>query len=251
MARTKKRALGYIRVSTVGQAENGAGLEVQAKAIAGCCRQRRWELVGMVQDAVTGEIAERPGLVEIEQALRAGEVGCIVIHRLDRLARDLMVQEYILAKWAALGAEVVSVLDGDALDEEPGRILARQIMGAVAQYDKAMVVARLRWGRQAKARKGGFAGGAVSLGYDSVDGKLVVNEEQARTVKRAAALRREGCGYRTIAATLAKEGYATKRGGKWAPNTVRRLLHSAQVQGRVRYGQSTKGTHRALIAGVR
>lgn len=84
-----------------------------------------------------------------------------------------------------------------------------------------------------------------------VGGALVVNEEQARAVRRAAALRREGFGYRTVAATLAAEVYPTKRGGKWQSNTVRQLLRSAQVQGRVRYGESAKGVHQALIAGVR
>jgi histone H3/H4 len=50
---------------------------------------------------------------------------------------------------------------------------------------------------------------------------------------------------------LEAEGYPTKRGGKLQANTVRRLLRSAQVQGRVRYGESAKGVHQALILGMR
>jgi DNA invertase Pin-like site-specific DNA recombinase len=246
-----KKALGYIRVSTSTQVENGAGLDVQREAIERFCKQQRWQLRRVIDDAaLSGEIEDRRGLVEIEEALRGGEAEAVVIHRFDRLARDLVVQELTIARWTALGATVVSVLEGEAADD-PSRKLVRQIMGAVAAYDKAMIVARLRWGREAKAKRGGFAGGGIALGYDLVGGTLVVNEEQARAVKRAAALRREGFGYRTIAARLEAEGYPTKRGGRWQSNTVRRLLHSAQVRGQISYGKCARGEHKALIPGVR
>jgi len=100
-----RKVLGCIRVSTATQAGNGAALEVQQEAIAGFCRQQRWQLVRVVEDpGLSGEIKERPGLVEVEEALRSGGAEAVVIHRFDRLARDLIVQELTSAGWTAPGA---------------------------------------------------------------------------------------------------------------------------------------------------
>ena len=251
MGKTTVRALGYIRVSTATQVQDGAGLDIQRAAIEKLAKQQGWQLVGVIEDGgVTGKIEERPGLVEVEEALRAKRADAVVVHRYDRLARELWVQEYLIAQWTAAGAAVVSVLEGEAA-EDPARKMLRQILGAVAGYDRAMVVARLKWGRQAKAKRGGYAGGAVALGYKVEEGLLVVDEEAAKAVRRAAKLRRDGLGYRAIASTLAAEGFSTKRGGAWQANTVRSLLQSAQVQGRISYGAQVRGQHKALIAGTK
>lgn len=242
------QAIGYIRVSGHDQAENGAGLPIQRKAIETFCRQQGITLVGIAEDAgVSGAVADRPGLVEVEGAIRGRGVQAVVVHRLDRLARELLMQERLLADWTAQGVKLISVSEPDLDEGSPDRKFFRQILGAVAEFDKARIVARLRWGRQAAAKAGKFVGGRVALGFDLVDGELVVNPEEAETVKRVWALRRRGLSYHKIAATMEAEGRPTKRGGKWAAATVRRLLLSAQVRGKISFeGKAVKG-HKALV----
>jgi len=247
-----KPVIGYVRVSGQAQVDNGAGLPIQHQAIQAFCRRHEMSLVRVVEDrGVSGNIEDRPGLVEVEEMLRCGAAQAVLVHRYDRLARDLMIQEITIARWAELGAPVISVLEGEAGDN-PSRVMVRQIMGAVAQYDRAMTVARLRWGRQMKARRGGFAGGQVALGYQSVDGRLEIDVAEAATVRMIVGWKREDWSCYRIAKELNRRGVPTKRGRTWYPGTVRRLLSAAQPRGRMSFaGETVKGEHPALVRGVR
>jgi DNA invertase Pin-like site-specific DNA recombinase len=244
-----KRAVGYVRVSSSGQAENGGGLEIQRQAIASFAKRKRWEVAGVVEDAgVSGALEDRPGLVEIEHLLREGAAEVVVVHRLDRLARDLLVQESLIADWQRLGAQVVSVEEPDLCEGSADRKLLRQVLGALAEFNKARLKAQLKWGREQAAKKGRHPGGGAPLGYNLEGKLLVVNPEEAATVKRAAALRRRGMGWQRIAKTLDAEGRATKRGGAWAPNTVRKMLHGAAAKGMIRFaGQEYRGQQDAIL----
>jgi len=200
---------------------------------------------------VSGAIIDRRGLVQVEEAITGG-VQAVIVHRLDRLARELLVQERLIADFTARGARLISVSEPDLDDGSPERKFIRQMLGAVAELDKARVVARLRWGRKAKAAAGGFPGGQVATGYRLEKGRLVVDPEEARIVKRIVALRKAGVTAYTIAKTLNAEGATTKRGKRFTPAGVNKILRSAQARGRISYdGRQAKGDHPALIRGVK
>ena len=80
--------------------------------------------------------------------------GALLMNRTDRLARDLMVQETIIADLRKNGFELVSAAEPDLMANDPTRILVRQMMGAVAQYEKSQIVLKLR-GAYAEAGEGG------------------------------------------------------------------------------------------------
>lgn len=86
----------------------------------------------------------RPAWAELITALHANGVRMILIEKLDRLARDLMIQETIIADLRKHGFELVSVAEPDLMANDPTRILVRQMMGAVAQYEKSQIVLKLR-----------------------------------------------------------------------------------------------------------
>src|SRR5438270_7416921 len=84
-----RRALGYIRVSTSDQAENGAGLEAQRRAIADEAKRRGWELVELYEDHASGKSLN--GRHELRRALArlsAGEADALIVAKLDRLSRS-------------------------------------------------------------------------------------------------------------------------------------------------------------------
>jgi len=87
--------------------------------------------------------------------LHSNGVRTIVIERLDRLARDLMVQETIIADLQKNGFDLISVAEPDLMATDPTRILVRQMMGAVAQYEKSQIVLKLRGARLRKRAKEG------------------------------------------------------------------------------------------------
>jgi DNA invertase Pin-like site-specific DNA recombinase len=226
------KVAAYVRVSTDKQAERGLGLDVQEQAIRAWGKTNGHKLGTIHRDeGVSGSngLDTRVGLQDALEALRAKTAGGLVVYRLDRLARDLIIQEQILAEVRRLGALVFSTSAAEAgyLDDDPddpSRKLIRQVLGSVAEYERAMTVLRLKAGRRRKAEQGGFAYGSPPMGYRADDGKLVPVESEQAAVRRALELQATGESIRGITAALNAEGYHSKRGGAWHPTTVARLL---------------------------
>lgn len=83
----------------------------------------------------------------------------LVVFRLDRLARDLVLQEQILGDIWRMGAHGFSTSPSEADflkddPDDPSRQLIRQVLGAVAQYERALIALRLRLWPQAQGREG-------------------------------------------------------------------------------------------------
>ncbi|MBF6131604.1 recombinase family protein [Nocardia otitidiscaviarum] len=227
------RLVGYVRTSTKRQ-RDAYGPTVQKGAIRKWAKENGHRIVAWKQDSITGtsEFKDRAGWVEAEALVKAGKVEGIVVPRLDRLARDVIVQETLIRATADRGGQVFSavpeenaLLTGDP--KEPTRKLVRTILGALAEYDRDMVVLRLEAARHAKASAGGYAHGALRYGYRSKGGELVPVPAEQRALARMQALRDQGCSTRAIAKTLAAEGFPTKRGGQWSSPTVSRILSRA------------------------
>ena len=177
----------------------------------------------------TKDLADRPALGEALEAIRFKQAGGLVVHRLDRLARDLVLQEQLLAEIKRLGGEVFSTSPAEAGylgddPDDPSRKLIRQVLGAVSEYERAMIALRLRSGRRRKAERGGYAYGAPPLGVRAEGRALVPVEEEQDTLRRIAVLREEGMSLREIGTTLHAEGHHPKRGGEWHPETLRRAV---------------------------
>ena len=222
---------GYRRVSTAGQVDR-YGLPAQETDLRAYARAGGHQLIRIeTDDAKSGTLPaeERPGLVAALKAIKAGEAdGLLVPGDLDRLARELIVQEAILSQVWKAGGVVHTTTRGEVLADDPDdpmRTAIRQFMGIFAQLDRALIAKRMRNGRKAKAAAGGYAGfGSPAFGQRSVDGELITDEDQTATITRMRELRGEGLSYRLIAARLNGEGLRSKRGGSWHPQTVQRVL---------------------------
>jgi site-specific DNA recombinase len=234
------RLLGYCRVSTANQREEGT-IEIQERALADFAAAQRHDLVGIHRDdGVSGarDLDNRPGLAAALDALEADPtLDGLLIWKLDRLARDLYVQEYILRELVKRGKALVSVHDGAELlnNTDPMRTAFRQFMGIVSQLEKAFITMRLSAGRVNKARKGGYAGGRRALGYAVKDGDLRVLEAEAAVVRTVYALRADGLTVRQIAAKLDALGARTMRGGPWRSSTVHGILGNPKYRGTMKY----------------
>jgi DNA invertase Pin-like site-specific DNA recombinase len=224
------RVVGYVRVSTDRQAEDGQGLPVQEKAIRAWCRTNRHRLVALYRDeGVSGAkpVAERPGLLAALAAVKDGQACALVVPKLDRLARSLGVQEAALGMVWRSGGRVFSLDHGEILcedTEDPYRTAMRQMMGVFSQLERGVIVARMKAGRAHKAEQGGYAYGAPGYGQRAEGGALVAEATEQAALARMRALRTDGASLRTIAATLDAEGHKPKRGGTWQPRQVGRIL---------------------------
>jgi DNA invertase Pin-like site-specific DNA recombinase len=229
------KVIAYIRVSTGKQAEEGLGLDIQEQAIRTWAKAHRHKIAAVIADeGVSGvkELDDRPGLAEALAMVRDGSVTGICVARLDRLARDLVLQEQLLAEFRRHGADVFTTSAGEAGyltddPDDPSRRLIRQVLGAVSEYERSMIALRLRAGRRRKAEKGGYAYGSPPLGWRAERGQLVVDDAEAEALARIAELNHDGASLREIAGVLTDEGHRTKRGAHWHPQTVARALPNA------------------------
>jgi DNA invertase Pin-like site-specific DNA recombinase len=223
--------VALLRVSTAGQARDGYGLEAQEQDIRTWARLNKHRIAYVVRESVPGDTAlnKRPALAESMQVLLAGKADGVVVARLDRLARDLILQEQLIREVDTLGGVLRSAApaeDAHLLDNDPQRVLIRQILGAIAQYDRAMIRLRLGNGLRMKEAAGGYIGGAPPYGWTARGGQLVPLPAEQQTRQRIKEWRRQGWSYRKIADRLNDEGIPTKKGGPWYANTTRRVVEN-------------------------
>jgi hypothetical protein len=153
--------------------------------------------------------------------LRSGDgVKAVIVEKLDRLARDLMVQEAAIADLQRHGFTLLSVAEPDLMASDPTRILMRQIIGAVAQYDKSTIVSKLAGARARKRAATGRCEGRKPFGF--YPGEQLVLE-------RLNALKTEGLGFDRIAARANTEGLPTRTGKPWHGFAVNRILTAAAL----------------------
>lgn len=223
----------YGRVSTTGQLD-GYGPEIQTKALRGWMKDHGHTTVGEIlfDGGVSGTVDadDRPKLAQAINLIAAGKADGIVVPMLDRLARELTIQEATLMVVWAHGGRVFAVDHGevDPDDEnDPMRTFVRQVMGAAAQLERGLIVKRLKGGLATKKAAGGYAGGAPAFGMRAVGKELCPDEDEQLVVTRIKALRDRGLSLRQIADRLNDDGVPTKRGGLWQAYTVARIVNPA------------------------
>lgn len=213
----RKMAFAYLRVSGKGQIK-GDGFPRQMAAIRKYAAAHGIRIKKVFQEkgvSGTTELDNRPALSDLMAELHSNGVRLVLIERLDRLARDLGIQEAIIADLQKSGFELVSVAEPDLLRDDPTRVLMRHVLGAVAEYEKSILVAKLRGARERKKARTGRCEGRKPFGF---------YPGEKRTLERMGALKREGSGYLAIAEALDSEGLPTRKGTPWHAASVRRII---------------------------
>jgi DNA invertase Pin-like site-specific DNA recombinase len=219
------QAVAYLRVSGQGQID-GDGFDRQTDAIRAYARKARLRIADedWFRDAgVSGtrELENRPALAALLDRVESNGVRIVIVERADRLARDLMVSEIILSKFREAGVKVFSA-DGVELtaDDDPARGLIRQVLAAVAEYDKRVTVLKLRAARERIRRRGETCEGRKPYGHHPAEQDVVALMKQLRR-KTPKGPRRS---YAAIAEELNARDIPTRTGGKWQPRTVCGIL---------------------------
>jgi DNA invertase Pin-like site-specific DNA recombinase len=201
-------AIAYLRTSSATNV--GADKDSdkrQRQAIEAFARHSGYELVDEFYDtAVSGAdpIETRAGFALMLERIEANGVRTIIVETANRFARDLMVQEVGYARLRERGISLVAADSPNAfLDNTPTAKLVRQVLGAIAEFDKAMLVAKLRGARERKRKVHGKCEGRKSLAEMH---PAVVRE--AKRLGRANPKTSERRSLRKIAAELAKIGEA-------------------------------------------
>lgn len=225
MVAAKTRAFGYLRVSSVGQAATDRdGFVRQKQAIEAYALANNVKIVKWFTDALTGstDLENRPALFELMKSLEANGVKLVLVERLDRLARDLMIQESIIRDVQRKEAQLVSVSEPDLCGNEPTRVMIRQILGAFFEYERKAIVAKLKGARQrAKANRADYREGRKPFG---------TREGEQETIKEILRLRSKGFAYDRIADTLNADKRFPARKGKWFAASVSRVCQREKIE---------------------
>ncbi|GAI39554.1 unnamed protein product, partial [marine sediment metagenome] len=124
-----KKLIGYCRVSTDRQKEEGT-IEIQEKALRIYVKENNFELVRIFKDeGISGskELENRPGLAELFNFIETEkDIEGILIYKLDRLARDLYIQEHLIKKLELLNMKLLSIKEPDLSSKDPMRKAFRQ-----------------------------------------------------------------------------------------------------------------------------
>jgi len=229
-----KRAVSYLRVSGKGQV-GGDGFPRQRRAVASFAKRTGLDVIDEFTDAgVSGtrELADRPGLAKLLDRLESNGIRIVVIERADRLARDLMIGEVILGEFRKLGVRVLTS-DGDNLtagdSSDPTRKLIRQVLGAVAEFDKDVTTLKLRAARERIRAKTGRCEGRKPFGFYDGETEVIGRMRQLRRKPRGRGKRRMS--FAMIADAMNKEGIPTRTGKPWHWQVVRRILARTAEKG--------------------
>jgi DNA invertase Pin-like site-specific DNA recombinase len=215
------KAFPYLRVSGKTQVE-GDGPERQAEKITAFCTQHGLSPGATYFDpGVSGTVdaLDRPMLVKLLEQSEPGDA--VVVERMDRLARDLMVQELLLAECRKRNLKVFSAdcgLSDQASNEgDPSRVLIRQILGAVAQWEKSVIVAKMKAGKDRVRRETGKPCGGV-LPY----GELTGEEGHLKYMLDLRLEKRFSLSY--IAESMNLSGIKTRHGKNWTKARVHNAI---------------------------
>lgn len=223
------KAIGYVRVSTREQGENGHSLEGQATRLREVAAREGLELIEVVAEVASGAKADREALAEVQRRVLAGEAQAIVFPKVDRLGRSMVHLLKVVAWAQENGVDLLAadegwqVRDGQQVDKMlPFRL-------AMAQVELERIRERTRDGLRAARAKG------VQLGH---------KPENTALEAAAVELRRQGLTLQAIADRFNAEGHTTARGADHTAMTVYRMIERADP------AANPEGGHRGKVVAV-
>jgi DNA invertase Pin-like site-specific DNA recombinase len=221
-------AIGYIRVSTEGQAEDGVSLAAQRAKIEAWAKLHDEDDLVVFEDAgLSGSsLAQRVGLQDALQAA-CQRKGTLVVFSLSRLARSTKDTLAISDRLAKAGAELVSLSEKIDTTSASGKMVFR-MLAVLAEFERDQVSERTRaaMAHMRKERKRISRYAPFGWNLDSAGVALVPNAAEQEHVARMRTLRASGLSYRDVARSLDVAGIPTKTGtGAWTAKVVRSVLN--------------------------
>ena len=215
------KAIGYVRVSSQEQ-RLGQTIRLQEKAIKERAVTEGWRLLRIERDdgaSGSNGLDTRRGLADALAACEAGEAELLVVTEYSRLARDLVLQETTIQRLAAVGVRVVAIMEPEVGGDDHTRTLIRQVLGAVKQYERAVIRSRMEAGRTRAVAEGRRGQGAPPYGWRAAErdekgrrGRLVANPQEQAVLAKMRALRADGASLRDVCRALDAEGITARRG---------------------------------------
>lgn len=190
------KVIGYVRVSTSGQAKDGYSLSYQQDEIRSYCQEQGWDLQDIFTDegisgAKVDEDAlevDRIGFQTMLAAIAAQDIDAVVVLNTSRLWRSDIVKVLVHREFKKYGVDVKSIEQPtySIHKKDPSDFLINGLMELLDQYQRLEIALKLGRGRNKKAQQGGYAGGRAAFGYKAKKGQkaIEINLNEATAVQR-------------------------------------------------------------------
>lgn len=218
------KAIGYVRVSTDGQAQDGVSMDAQEAKLRAWADMNGAESVTIFTDAgMSGKRADnRPALQDALNAVGKGDA--LIVYSLSRLARSTKDTITIADALEKRGADLVSMAEKIDTTTAAGKMVFR-MLAVLSEFERDQVSERTRLALDHKRANGEKTGGDVPYGYRVEAGRLVPDAGEQKAVALIRELHAAGNSLRQIARELEAQGYRTKTGRThWHPQSVKQII---------------------------
>lgn len=219
-----KTAVGYIRVSTEGQAQDGVSLDAQRAKIEAWCALNDYALSAVHVDAgISGKSADnRPGLQAALSDCRKGSA--LVVYSLSRLARSTRDTLEVSDRLSKTGADLVSLSEKIDTTSAAGKMVFR-MLAVLAEFERDQISERTSGAMQHKKSQGERVG-AVPYGFylDANGIDLHPDPVEQDVIRQARELHKSGLSLRKIAAELQRRGFNARNGAVFQATQIQRMV---------------------------
>jgi DNA invertase Pin-like site-specific DNA recombinase len=255
LEKTDLKAILYTRVSTEDQAKEGFSLDSQIERLRSYCVARGWLVYKeYVDDGYSGRYTKRPAYQELMDEIDCWDV--LLVLKMDRIHRNSRHFMEMMDELRKREKEFVSMTESLDTSTAMGRFVV-DIIQRIAQLESEQIGERVYAGMHQKAStplerldpdKSPYLGFNHPFGYDYLDGKLIVNSEEADAVRKIYAAYLGGKSMGKIAKQLIRSKIPTKRGGKWDKKTISKILKNPLYHGQVLWdGIVRSAPHESII----
>jgi len=243
----------YARVSTDKQAQKDLSIPAQIATMREYARKNGWHVVGhFIDEGESAKTANRPELKRLIQHCKENkDVDIVIVHKIDRLARNLIDYATIKAILKQKGIRLVSV--SEPFDDNPIGHLLENIIASISEWYSANLGEEIKKANLAKLKRGEWPH-KPPLGYKSVKGengriKHISNLKTAPLVRQAFELFSTGnYSLKTLAEEMAERGLKTRYGRIYTPESMKKLLTRRFYIGRLEWqGKEYKGKHKPIV----
>lgn len=240
----------YIRVSTREQATEGYSIGAQNERLKDFCKAKDWTVFNVYEDGgYSGSNISRPALSQLITDAKNKRFDLVLVHKLDRLSRSQKDTLYLIEDvFLVNGVDFVSMNENFDTTSPFGRAMIG-ILSVFAQLEREQIKERMAMGMEERAKEGLYHGGGnhIPIGYDYIDGQLVVNEYEAIQIRELFDLYLKGYGVGYIQRHL-KSKYTTKNGDWSTATTVRNAINKVLYIGKIQHKDKVyPGQHEPIL----
>ena len=245
MSKEKIKVYLYTRVSTTMQID-GYSLDAQKTKMKAFCDYNEYKIVGEYEDAgKSGKSIEgRVSFNQMMEDIKSGKDGAsyVLVFKLSRFGRNAADVLATLQVMQDFGVNLICVEDGIDSSKDAGKLMI-SVLSAVAEIERENIRVQTMEGRMQKAREGKWNGGFAPYGYSLIDGKLVVNEEEAVAIRMIFdQYVNTDLGANGIAKYLENHGIhkIARQNGKnplFDAALIRRIIQNPVYSGKISYGR--------------